>query len=102
MSTDTASDQMFDPALPYELAPSVSVRPEPFGALVYDFVSRRLSFLKTPLLVSVVRELAEQPDAHAALTAAEVPDKARSSYLDALAGLAAAGTIRRRHREETG
>ena len=26
----------------------VALRPEPFGALAYDFTSRRLSFLKTP------------------------------------------------------
>ena len=59
MSTDPVA---FDPTAPYALAGSVSLRPEPFGALVYDYATRRLSFLKTPQLVTVVRTLAEQPD----------------------------------------
>lgn len=91
---------VFEPARPYELAPSVSVRPEPFGALIYDFVTRRLSFLKTPLLVRVVLELAAQPDVRAALEATGVDDAQRQRYLDALAGLAAAGTIRIREEEQ--
>ncbi len=93
VSTDTAA---LDPALPYELAPSVSVRPEPFGALVYDFHSRRLSFLKTPTLVRVVRALAGEPDVTTALTAADVPAAERPQYLHALAGLAATGMIQPR------
>jgi putative mycofactocin binding protein MftB len=90
VSTDTAP---FDPARPYALAASVSLRPEQFGALVYDFSTRRLSFLKSPLLVSVVRELAQQPDVTAALAKARVPAVEHDRYLRALAGLAAAGTI---------
>lgn len=82
-----------DPSRPYRLAASIALRPEPFGALAYDFRTRRLSFLKTPALVRVVRELAGQPDAHSALTAAGVPAEQRSSYLTALAGLLATGTI---------
>jgi putative mycofactocin binding protein MftB len=83
----------FDPARPYRLAGSVSLRPEPFGALVYDYATRRLSFLKTPLLVTVVRELENQPDAHGALAAAAVPAADRDRYLRALAGLCESGTI---------
>ncbi|WP_227463115.1 MULTISPECIES: mycofactocin biosynthesis chaperone MftB [Nocardia] len=83
----------FDPARPYALAGSVSLRPEAFGALAYDYVTRRLSFLKSPLLVAVVRELADQPDVTAALAAAEVPVAERERYLRALAGLCEAGTI---------
>ncbi|MFQ6330918.1 mycofactocin biosynthesis chaperone MftB [Nocardia sp. CWNU-33] len=86
----------FDPAQPYSLAASVTLRPEPFGALVYDYVTRRLSFLKTPALVTVVRELEHQPTAGDALTAAAVPALERDRYLQALAGLYAAGTIRLR------
>ena len=69
------------------------MRPEPFGALVYHFGTRRLSFLKTPQLVAVVTGLAEQPDVHAALEAAEVDPAQRAAYLTALAGLAGNGTI---------
>jgi len=96
VSTETAEAAGLNPASPYRLAPSVSLRPEPFGALVYDFHTRRLSFLKTPTLVRVVRELAEQPDVTAALAAADVPDAQRPHYLDALAGLASTGMIQPR------
>ncbi|TVT44942.1 mycofactocin biosynthesis chaperone MftB [Amycolatopsis rhizosphaerae] len=87
---------MFEPDQPYRCSPRVALRPEPFGALAYDFGTRRLSFLKTPMLVEVVRGLADQPDVHAALDAAGVPDDQRPGYLKALAGLAETGTIERR------
>jgi putative mycofactocin binding protein MftB len=83
----------FDPARPYRCNPSVALRPEPFGALVYHFGTRRLSFLKTPQLVTVVGGLADQPDVHSALDAADVAPAQRAAYLDALAGLAGNGTI---------
>ena len=87
MSTSTdqgagpaAAGPAFDPDRPYRCSPSVALRPEPFGALVYHFGTRKLSFLKTPQLLTTVQELAEQ----------------RPSYLRALAGLAASGTIEER------
>ncbi len=83
----------FDPARPYRLSSSVSVRPESFGALVYDFHTRRLSFLKTKPLVRVVEALEHHDDVHGALQTAEVPAQQRDQYLRALAGLAHAGTI---------
>jgi putative mycofactocin binding protein MftB len=86
----------FDPARPYRCSPSVALRPEPFGALVYHFGTRKLSFLKTPQLLTTVQALAEQPDVHAALVAADVPQEQRPAYLRALAGLAASGTIEER------
>jgi mycofactocin biosynthesis protein MftB len=86
----------FDADRPYRISGSVSVRPESFGALVYDFHTRRLSFLKTRLLVRVVECLADHPDVHGALDAAEVPPAQREQYLKALAGLAKAGTIKPR------
>ncbi len=87
---------VFDPGLPYRCSPRVAVRPEPFGALVYHFGTRRLSFLKTPELVAVVRGLERHPDVHAALDAAGVAETERPAYLRALAGLAANGTIEER------
>ena len=86
----------FDADRPYRVSGSVSVRPESFGALVYDFHTRRLSFLKTRALVRVVESLADHPDVHGALEAAEVPAHRRDQYLAALAGLAQSGTIKRR------
>jgi len=78
----------FDPGLPWRRAPSVAVRPEPFGALVYHFGTRKLSFLKSRTLLTVVESLAEHPTAGAALAAAGVPDAQRSAYEKALADLA--------------
>ena len=86
----------FDPGLPYRCSPSVAVRPEPFGALVYHFGTRRLSFLKTPQLVDVVSGLEQHPDVHAAVESAGVAQPQRPAYLRALAGLAANGTIEER------
>jgi putative mycofactocin binding protein MftB len=85
--TSTAAVQ-FDPALPWQRARSVALRPEPFGALVYHFGTRTLSFLKSELLVSVVQALAEHPSASAALVACHVPEPQRPAYLKALADLA--------------
>jgi len=83
----------FDPERPYRRNPSVALRPEPFGALVYHFGTRKLSFLKTPELVEVVTGLERHPDVHAAIDAAGVAAAQRPAYLRALAGLAEAGTI---------
>lgn len=83
----------FDPGSAYRCSPNVSLRPEPFGALVYDFVTRKLSFLKTPELVEVVKGLENHPDAHGAIAAAGVPETQRPAYLTALSGLFRSGTI---------
>jgi putative mycofactocin binding protein MftB len=87
---------VFDAGLPYRCSPSVALRPEPFGALVYHFGTRRLSFLKTPQLVDVVSGLEHHPDVHGAVEAAGVAHPQRPAYLRALAGLAANGTIEAR------
>jgi putative mycofactocin binding protein MftB len=91
-STDRGT-KVFDPDRPYRCSPQVSLRPEPFGALAYHFGTRRLSFLKTPELVEVVRTLESHATVHATLDDAGVPAEQRSAYLRALAGLADARTI---------
>lgn len=80
----------------FRLSPTVSLRPEPFGALAYDFRTRQLTFLKTPRLVDVVRRLADSPDLGAALRDAGVGDHDRPGYLAALDGLARTGIIEER------
>jgi len=55
---------------PYRLNPAVAVRPEPFGALIYHFGNRRLSFLKTRQLATVVRLLASHDSQWPRYTAA--------------------------------
>ena len=77
----------------YTLHPQVAVRPEPFGALLYHFGTRRLSFLKDPKLLAVVRMLAEQPSARAACAAAGVGANELPRYRIALATLARTGML---------
>ena len=43
----------------WQVHPKVAVRPEPFGALLYHFGTRRLSFLKNRTVVAIVRALPE-------------------------------------------
>jgi len=88
-----AAGPAFDPDRPYRCSPSVALRPEPFGALAYHFGNRRLTFLKTPLLVTVVRSLAEQPSARAAVVAAGVSEREQPQYERALAALADAEVL---------
>jgi putative mycofactocin binding protein MftB len=81
---------------PWALSPSVARRPEPFGALAYHFGNRKLTFLKRPELVAVVRELAKAPDVRTALHRARVPEVQHAAYVAALRGLAATDMIRPR------
>ena len=86
----------FDPELPWQLARSVALRPEPFGALVYSFHTRKLSFLKSPTLVRVVETLGDHPSATATVAACDVPVGQRAAYLTALADLARSDMIETR------
>lgn len=83
----------FDPELPYRMSSAVAVRPESFGALLYDFRTRRLSFLKSPTLVAVVTALADHDDVHSTLDDSGVAADQRPALLTALATLADSGTI---------
>lgn len=78
----------------WRLSPAVALRPEPFGALAYHFGNRKLTFLKRPELVEVVKCLAEHPSVRESLQAVGIPDAQWPAYADALAGLAAADMIR--------
>jgi len=86
---------------PWALSPMVALRPEPFGALAYHFGNRKLTFLKRPELVDVVRRLGEHPDIRSALAAARVPESAWPAYAGALRGLAATDMIRPRNQKES-
>jgi len=77
----------------WRLSPSVALRPEPFGALAYHFGNRKLTFLKRPELVAVVRLLGESVDVRAALVAAGVAQASWPAYLAALEGMAATDMI---------
>lgn len=79
----------FDPAVAWDLHPSVSVRPEPFGALLYHFGTRRLTFLKDRRLLDVVRALAAHPSAAAACAASGLDESEQARFAAALGRLAA-------------
>ena len=86
--------QLLDRA--WRVSPGVSVRPEPFGALLYHFGTRRLSFLKDRRLLAVVERLdgagsAREACVQAGLAADDLPDFARS-----LSTLAATDMIQER------
>jgi putative mycofactocin binding protein MftB len=83
----------FNPGLPWRRARSVALRPEPFGALVYHFGNRKLSFLKSKLLVQVVESLDGHPSASATLAACGVSEPQRPAYVKALADLAGSQMI---------
>ncbi|MEZ0050729.1 putative mycofactocin binding protein MftB [Mycobacterium sp. MAA66] len=73
----------FDPDRGWQLHPQVAVRPEPFGALLYHFGTRKLSFLKNRTIVEVVNSLADHPDVRSACRAAGIDDDQQAPYLHA-------------------
>ena len=78
----------FDPDVSWRLHHQVAVRPEPFGALLYHFGTRKLSFLKNRTIVEVVNSLSDHPDARSACRAAGIDDAQQAPYLHALGVLA--------------
>lgn len=89
---------LFDPDLRWRLHPQVAVRPEPFGALLYHFGTRKLSFLKNRTIVEVINALPDHPDVRSACRAAGVDDSMQAPYLHALGVLVQSNML---VREET-
>ncbi|WP_461059809.1 mycofactocin biosynthesis chaperone MftB [Streptomyces pseudoechinosporeus] len=83
----------FDMDRPWALHPQVAVRPEPFGALLYHFGTRRLSFLKDRKLLDAVSLLADRPSAAAACADAGIRDGELIRYRGALTTLAGSHMI---------
>lgn len=77
----------------WDLHPKVSVRPEPFGALLYHFGTRRLSFLKDRTLLAVVQSLSTAPTVRDACVAAGVSESDLPRYQRALATLAQSSMV---------
>lgn len=90
----------FDPALRWTLNTRVSARPERFGALLYHFGTRRLSFLKDRRLFEVISVLADHPSALAACAAAGVTPGEQPAFTAALRRLADSDMIVRRSQDE--
>lgn len=76
-----------DPESAWQLHPKVSVRPEPFGALLYHFDTRKLSFLKDRTLLTIVESLADSKNLREACQAAGVAPEHLPTYLTALGTL---------------
>jgi mycofactocin biosynthesis protein MftB len=89
-----STDLSFDLDRPWHVDERVAVRPEPFGALLYHFGTRRLSFLKNQTVLAVLRSLPEHPSARSACLAAGVPADRLPAYERALATLARSEMIR--------
>lgn len=79
-----------------ELHPKVALRPEPFGALAYHHGHRRLSFLRSPELVALVRSLEDHADVDEALAASGIDAARWPAFRTALASLLAAEVLRER------
>ena len=77
------------------------MRPEPFGALLYHFGTRKLSFLKNRTIVEVVNSLGDHPDARSACRAAGIDDAQQAPYLHALGVLAQSKMLVREERTMT-
>ena len=91
MSTDLAP--AFDLDRPWRLDDRAAIRPEPFGAMLYHFGTRNLSFLKSPTLLRVLENLAGEPTARTACATAGVSESELPTYARALATLASSNMI---------
>ncbi|MGB3304038.1 mycofactocin biosynthesis chaperone MftB [Gordonia sp. (in: high G+C Gram-positive bacteria)] len=89
----TGSGAPFNLDRAWRLNPKVALRPEPFGALLYHFGTRKLSFLKNLVVVSLVKSLDGADSAEAAFVAAGIVDADRPLYVQALSALADSGMI---------
>ncbi|MCX4090825.1 mycofactocin biosynthesis chaperone MftB [Nocardia sp. alder85J] len=91
-----AAPAPFDLEAAWQVSELVSIRPERFGAMLYHFGNRRLSFLKNRTLFAVLQGLATADSARAACLAAGLTEADLPVYRTALAALAASDMIRER------
>jgi putative mycofactocin binding protein MftB len=90
----TEAGTTFDSGLAYALHPAVSIRPEPFGGLAYHYGNRRLTFLRSPDLVSLVRDLENHQSVDHALAASPIDPARWPSFRRALESLHHAEVLR--------
>jgi putative mycofactocin binding protein MftB len=86
-----ASSSVLDRVL--RLHPQVAVRPERFGALLYHFGTRRLSFLKEPRLLAAVEALDGSRTAREACELAGIGTDELPRYDKALTTLESTGML---------
>lgn len=85
--TDPEPAPTFDPARPHRLHPQVALRPEPFGALAYHYGNRRLTFVRSPEVVALLRDLHHHDSVHQALAVSPISEDRRPAVLAALGQL---------------
>ncbi len=71
----------------WRVHPQVSIRPEPFGALLYHFGTRKLSFLKDRRLLEIVQVLSDYPTARQACSVIGITESELPQFQRALATL---------------
>ena len=81
-STDEPSALAPDRA--YDLRREVALRPEPFGALAYDYRTRRLTFVRSRLLCALLQSLGRFASVREATEALTDLPAARRKLLAAL------------------
>ncbi len=101
MAPTAIVEESFDADTAWDLHASVSVRPERFGALLYDFRTRRLTFVKDPVLQKVIDALSSSASVREALASVKVPQEDCERYLAALARLAETSMLTPRPQGET-
>jgi len=77
----------------WRLDDRAAIRAEPFGAMLYHFGNRNLSFLKSVTLLRVLENLAAHPTARAACAAVGVTESELPAYGRAFATLASSNMI---------
>jgi putative mycofactocin binding protein MftB len=93
-ATRTSVSDLLD--LRWDLNPRVSIRPESFGALLYHFGTRRLSFLKDRRLLDVLRALPDAATAREACLRVGIAEAELATYARALSTLAATDMLQER------
>lgn len=91
VSTSQTSSDLLDQG--WALSSSVALRPEPFGALAYDFDTRRLTFLKRPELLTLITDLGGFLSVRAALLHHHIDAQHWPAYERALGDLASSGML---------
>ncbi|GAA4810153.1 mycofactocin biosynthesis chaperone MftB [Tomitella cavernea] len=89
----TAAAPGFETEPGWRLHPQVALRPETFGALLYHFGTRKLSFLKNRTVVGIVQSLPEHSTIADAIDAAGVDEQSRHLYVHALTTLASSDML---------
>ena len=93
-AADVLLDGRLDARL--ELNPQVALRPEPFGALAYNYGNRRLVYLKHLDVVRVAQALGQHDSLRRALQACEIAPQRWSSFATAFESLKSSEVVRER------